>query len=61
MTDRKLPIGTRVDWRDPETKSVRKARVVRHGRDAQGVYTELKAEDGGERYKCHRSTFDPED
>ena len=60
MSDRKLPIGSRVIWRDPGVKpgdfTERKARVVRHGYDVQGMYTEVQAEDG-ERYKVHRSTI----
>ena len=49
--DRKYPIGARVDVLDNGP-----ATVLRHGRDAGGVYTEVRHDDGAIRH-YHRAWF----
>lgn len=48
MTDRRFSVGSLVDV------SGRLAEVVSHGRDAAGVYTRVRHDDGSEE-KVHRS------
>ena len=56
MADKKYPVGSRVlcllDERDPPVP----AKVLRHGRDTEGTYTEVELS-GGIRAKVHRSTL----
>lgn len=51
MSDRKFPVGSFVGVGEAR----REATVLRHGRDASGVYTEVKYYDNGETERVHRS------
>ena len=53
--DRKLPIGTKVVWKD-EAGRPHDAEVLRHGRDHEGCYTEIETDDG-ESVRVHRSSL----
>lgn len=57
---RTYPVGSDVYVRTPDRVGVlvRRATVVRHGRDASGIYTEVRYEDG-ETDRHHRDSIKP--
>lgn len=48
--DQKFPVGTTIRVKDTQETG----KVVRHGRDMNGVYTEIKLS-GGDLVRYHRS------
>jgi hypothetical protein len=59
MSTRKLPIGASVIWKEwDKARNVHRdtpATILRHGYDAEGVYTEIKAQGWPGTVRVHRS------
>lgn len=59
MSDKRLPIGSYAIATEESSDITleMRGRVVKHGRDSAGVYTEIEDENSGERLRFHRSNL----
>ena len=66
MADRKIPVGSRVIWREYQKQGIwaeHYAKVLRHGWDRDGQYTEIAVEgvvpeeEGQVTTRVHRSSL----